>query len=352
MKLFACACGSVVFFESVRCETCGRALGFAPDRGAIVALEPAGDALVAVGGGARYRPCANATEHQACNWLVPDGGRALCRACELNEIIPDLGQPGALAAWRILEAAKRRLVFTLDELDLPLAPRARAPGGVAFAFLANASTGHADGLITIDIAEADAAARERVRVQLDERYRTVLGHFRHEIGHYFWQRLIAPEPDAFRARFGDERADYAAAKARHYEAGPPADWVTRHVSAYASMHPWEDWAETWAHYLHIVDTLQTARSYGLALRPAGAPIAKVEARKLDFDDFDDLIDAWVPLTLALNSLNRSMGLPDPYAFVLSAEAIAKLRFVHDTIDRAVARDRAPMPGTGAPIAQA
>ena len=176
-------------------------------------------------------------------------------------------------------------------------------------------------------------------MQLGEAYRTLLGHFRHEVGHYYWQRLVGDGAwlGPFRERFGDETADYAEAVKRHYEAGPPADWRDRHVSAYASMHPWEDWAESFAHYLHMVDTLDTARAYGLVLRPeagssrAAARSGKLTARRLDLQEFDDLLAGWVPLTLALNSLNRSMGLADLYPFVLSKTATDKMRFVHDLV---------------------
>ena len=202
-------------------------------------------------------------------------------------------------------------------------------------------TGHHDGLITINIAEADDPFREKMRVQMGETYRTLLGHFRHEIGHYYWDRLIEETPLRWRSSatlFGDERADYAEAQKRHYSAGPPADWVDNFVSGYASMHPWEDWAETWAHYLHIVDTLETARAYGLSLQPAPVTNRRaarpVAATKLDPSSFEDLIGGWIPLTLALNSLNRSMGTRDGYPFVLSEPAIAKLRFVHDVVARA------------------
>jgi hypothetical protein len=166
--------------------------------------------------------------------------------------------------------------------------------------------------------------------------------FRHEIGHYYWDVLVrdTAENERFRALFGDEKRDYAAELKRHYDAGPPPDWQSAYVSAYATMHPWEDWAETWAHYLHIVDTLETARSYGMALRPQPVGLPKpprdlsVTAQRLDFDDFEDLLGAWFPLTFALNSLNRGMGLPDLYPFVLSEPAIKKLRFVQDVIERA------------------
>lgn len=227
--------------------------------------------------------------------------------------------------------------------------RRSSEGGLTFAFKASTSdepvfTGHSDGLITINIAEASDPFREKTREEMGEPYRTILGHFRHEIGHYYWDRLIKNTEwlERFTTLFGDHTIDYTETQRHHYEQGPPADWVTRFVSAYASMHPWEDWAETFAHYLHMVDTLETARVYGLAIAPrivSGAPIPSVATRRLHFDDFDDLIAAWFPLTNALNSLNRSMGLPDLYPFVLSDPAIAKLRFVHDVIaaecDRAV-----------------
>jgi len=215
---------------------------------------------------------------------------------------------------------------------------------MAFSFLENdpaagqVFTGHESGLITINIAEADDPFREKMRVQMGEAYRTLLGHFRHEIGHHYWNRLIQDSPWLlrFRERFGDERADYAQAQQRHYDGGPPQDWGLRFVSAYASMHPWEDWAETWAHYLHITDTLETARAYGLALRPKpvtdAPPQPRLAVRRLDPHSFEDLLAGWLPLTVALNNLNRSMGLPDSYPFILSDTAIEKLRFVHEVIE--------------------
>ncbi len=358
MKLFTCtACHQVLFFENVSCTRCGHTLAYLPDRAVVSALQPvAGSdgtfcALSPAADGARYRLCRNYTEHAACNWAVPaDSSDGLCRACAFNDVIPNLADAAAKDAWRRLERAKRRLLYTLIELGLPLEPRAAGhERGLAFAFKQDVAgdpvfTGHGDGLITINIAEADDPFREKMRLQMGEAYRTVLGHFRHEIGHYYWFRLLdtSPRLDAARRLFGDESADYKAALDRHYEQGAPADWSARFVSAYASMHPFEDFAETWSHYLHMVDTLETARSYGLALRPAavgGAALGEVRARRLDFDDFDDLMTAWVPLTLALNSLNRGMGLPDLYPFVLSEPAVAKLRFVHDAIDAAAAAAR-------------
>jgi hypothetical protein len=281
-----------------------------------------------------------------CNWGLPaDDPHALCESCRLTRVIPDLGVPGNKEAWYKLEVAKRRLVYTLLKLGCPVRNQTDDPErGLAFEFLADTPdpndapvlTGHANGVITLNIAEADDAERERRRIQLHEPYRTLLGHFRHESGHYYWDRLIAgtPQLDPFRGRFGDERADYAAALKAHYDNGPPTDWRDRFVSAYAAAHPWEDWAETWAHYLHMIDTLETAADCGLSLRPSrkDEPTLKaVVPPDSPRASFDRLIDAWFPLTYALNNLNRGLGLPDGYPFVLSAPAVDKLRFVHEVV---------------------
>jgi hypothetical protein len=174
-----------------------------------------------------------------------------------------------------------------------------------------------------------------MREKMGEGYRTVLGHLRHETGHFYWDRLIGDGPrlEEFRALFGDERQSYEDAIARHYEQGPPADWSERCISAYASMHPWEDWAETWAHYLHMVDTLETAKSHGLTVRTpvADKPGERVVTDRLAFFDFEALTTGWNAVTLALNSLNRSMGMKDAYPFVLSAPVLEKLRFVHELV---------------------
>ena len=355
MKLFTCSsCGQVLFFENTRCERCGHQLAYLPELNILSALEPIPGqdaaseraefvALAGEASHARYRLCANYVQHDVCNWAIPAGSEsAFCVSCALNEVTPALDTPDARQMWARLESAKRRLLYSLLGLGLPI--DRRAPGeqrGLAFSFKSSSPTesvftGHNEGLITINIAEADDPFREKTRQEMGEPYRTLLGHFRHEIGHYYWDRLIKDSRlIPFRTIFGDDTLDYAEARTRHYENGPPPDWTDRLVSAYASMHPWEDWAETFAHYLHIVDTLETARAYGLVLRPgaaSGAPLPDMTARRLDFDDFDDLLAAWFPLTSALNSLNRSMGLADLYPFVLSGPAIAKLRFVHDVIE--------------------
>jgi hypothetical protein len=367
MKLFACqSCQQILYFESMHCTKCGHALAYLPDRTAVCAIEPVAAASSALANGAEppkvwrvatdpdgqlYRMCRNHTEHGVCNWAIPaEDGHEYCLACRLNHMIPNLEKPETKQAWHRLEVAKRRVLYTLFELGLPVEAKSERPNGIQFDFLQDPGspnaprvyTGHNDGVITINVAEADDPFRERMRVQLGEAYRTVLGHFRHEIGHYYWSRLIDESPllPQFRELFGDETEDYAAAQERHYKQGPPADWSNHFVSAYASMHPWEDWAETWAHYLHIVDTLETARAYSLSLQPvkeAAKPATEtskepaLKARHLNLGSFEDLIEGWIPLTMALNSLNRSLGLPDVYPFVLSEAAIGKLRFVHETI---------------------
>jgi hypothetical protein len=360
MKLFACtACQQTVHFENSECMKCGHQLAYLPDRATMTALEPAeGKAeglFVALGplaGDAHYRRCGNLIDHGACNWAVPESEseERFCLACRLNEVIPNLADSTAKQAWVKLEESKRRLIYTLLQFGLPVESRTGDPGrGLAFAFKQDqsgeerVSMGHEHGLITINVAEADSPFREKTRLELGESYRTLLGHFRHEIGHYYWERLVAGSPtlEPFRQLFGDERASYDEAIAVHYRNGAPRDWPSRFVSSYASMHPWEDWAESWAHYLHMVDTLDTARSFGLALRPQAGSSDRhkleVGMRRLAFDDFDDLEAAWVPLTIALNSLNRSMGLPDSYPFALPKAALTKIRFVHDVIEKASRR---------------
>ena len=348
MKLFECQhCGQPLYFENTLCESCGRRLGYLALKETVTALEPDGEVWKALAEPEqRYRHCRNA-EHGACNWLVrTDDPEAFCAACRHNRTIPDLTIPENVARWRRIEVAKHRLFYTLLKLGLPLVTRQEDPDGLAFDFLADPSTfapsaapvmtGHERGLITINLAEADDAERERARSQMGEPYRTLLGHFRHEIAHYYWDRLVAGSPsiEDFRRGFGDEREDYGAALQRHYAGGPPPDWPDRFVTAYASSHPWEDFAETWAHYFHMVDTLEIASAFGLRVRPKlkmGAELATT----IDFDphhaDMDRLIDAWLPLTFAVNSINRSMGLSDLYPFVLTPAVIIKLGFIHERI---------------------
>ncbi|MCB9946643.1 MAG: putative zinc-binding peptidase [Rhodospirillaceae bacterium] len=350
MKTFECqACGQLLNFESTQCMSCGHSLGYLPERTEMSALEPAADGgwTALADDAQQYKSCANAA-YDACNWLVPaQSPDIFCRACRLNRTIPALGVDGNLELWRRLEVAKHRLVYGLMRLGLPIIGRTEDPdAGLAFDFLGdpdhdfregpNVITGHAQGLITINIAEADDAARESHRKDMAEPYRTLIGHFRHEVGHHYWEKLIRNGwRERFRGMFGDERADYAAALEAHYANGLAPTWWQDYVSNYARSHPWEDFAETWAHYMHIVDTLETGMAFGLKVEPkAGSdPTLSVE---IDFDpyreeDFDTLIRAWLPLTYAVNSLNRSMGQPDLYPFVLGDAVLAKLRFIHDLI---------------------
>jgi hypothetical protein len=347
MRLFACqSCGQMVYFENVSCTRCEAVLGFAPDDLEVTALAPLDDdRWQPVGGTRTYRHCANRGRHQVCNWLVPaDEPEAFCIACRLNHTIPDLDIAGNSVLWQRLETEKRRLVYSLLRLGLPIVPKTVDPSGLAFDFLADTApsfnetgrvlTGHAAGLITLNIAEADPVVREQMRSAMAEPYRTILGHFRHESGHYYWDRLVRDGPwlETVRACFGDDTEDYALALQRHYEVGPTPDWPERHVSAYAAMHAWEDWAETWAHYLHIVDTTETAAEFGLSVRPKVGTSADlyVEAGIDPYDepDFRVVLAHWLPLTYALNSLVRSMGHDHVYPFVLASTVIEKLDLVH------------------------
>ena len=353
-----------MFFPNSRCLACGAALGFDPERLAMISLEPDGDeglwreapsddaaASDTAQPALRWRRCVNLESASGCNWLVAEHDAAAdtppqCRCCRLLRTVPDLSSAQNTLWFQRVETARRHLVATLLGLGLPVRSRLSedTERGLAFdVLLAEPGqpavvTGHADGVITIDLQEADDAQREQRRTALGEPYRTLLGHLRHESGHYFWQRLVRDDAQRlaeWRECFGDERQDYAQALQRHYTEGAPADWSMRFVSAYASAHPWEDWAETWAHYLHMTDTLETAAACGVSIRPrrrdepalprvpaaAGSPEAA----------FDRLMASWFPLTYVLNNLNRGMGQPDAYPFVLSPRAVEKLRFVHQTV---------------------
>lgn len=355
MKIFHCDhCHQIVYFENHSCTNCGSLLGFCPDLRAHFAFEAAGDGrwrnLGFKSENRYYRQCLNYSREDVCNWMIPEGSpENYCQSCGLNQTIPDISNPDYKHYWHQLEIAKRRLVYSLLRLGLPVCNKNEDPeNGLAFAFLAGhrmyyrerkpVMTGHDKGLITINISEANDAVREKMRLNMKERYRTLLGHFRHEVGHYYWFRLLSsPELlEKFRGLFGDERADYTASLRNYYDQREQgANWQFNYISQYASAHPWEDWAETWAHYLHMTDTLETANSWGISLNPvqghpqssqtSGVPvIAGVE-------DFDQMLNAWVWVTCALNSLNRSMGMKDVYPFVLSSGVVDKLRYVHSII---------------------
>ncbi len=350
MKVFHCdRCEQLLFFENTSCVQCGAGVGYLPDTREMAAFSAGNAGDPDKTSTPALRRCRNYRDADICNWLIADDDPGeLCRSCRLTRVIPDLAGSDRRAQWYRLESAKRRLLFTLLALGLPTSGKAgTADAGLTFEFKADPEdpalprimTGHADGVITVNLAEADDAERERRRQGLGEPYRTLVGHMRHESGHYFWDRLIAGSSalEKFRALFGDERSDYQQALAAHYEQGAPADWPSRFVSAYASSHPWEDWAESWAHYLHMADTVETAADSGLVLKPRRADepaLPKAPVAAAGALPFDQMIASWFPLTYVLNNLNRGLGLPDAYPFVLSDPAIAKLRFVHDTIARA------------------
>ncbi len=326
MRAFTCPqCGQSLFFENSLCLRCGSAVAYDRDSRDLVLLEE------------RAR-CVNA-ELNGCNWL-PDRSKAQCFACSLTRTRPRDDDADGLPQYYLAEQAKRRLVDELRRVGLPLEPREEDTGrGVTFDLLSSVAedvvTGHADGVITLDLAEGDTVHREQVKADLGEAYRTLLGHFRHEIGHYYWQVLVdevAEDGDGgrpgvreeFRNRFGDETGSYQDAIERHYAQGPPVGWEDSHVSAYATMHPWEDFAETFAHVLHVLDALETAHAHGLTVDP------QVAARRFS----DVVVGTWLPLSTALNQMNRSLGLADLYPFVLAPAVVDKLEWVHDLVARA------------------
>ena len=299
-----------------------------------------------------YKRCLNRATPAACNWLIPaHDPQDFCRACRLNRTIPDLtdaSQPDNGYLWGLVETAKRRLVSSLIILGLPVASKVSEDPvrGLMFDLLRAPSggktvmTGHESGLITLNVDEADDATRELARKAMREPYRTLLGHFRHEVGHYYWDRLVAGTPwlDGFHQLFGDESIDYAASLQRNHNEGPPPNWPQRFVSAYASTHPWEDWAECWAHYLHMRDAIDTARGFGLIAS------INVDQADLEFTPFTlnalwkpnhpeavhflAFLNHWNRLTLMLNQMSRSMGQPDFYPFTLPSAVLAKLQFIH------------------------
>jgi hypothetical protein len=320
-------CGQRLAFENSVCLNCGSALGFSLSDMALLVIASGVDSehSGAVDSG-QYQLCANL--HLAeCNWLVEKSNFArLCTSCALTRTRPNDADNKALTAFAAAEKAKRRLIVELYELKLPT-------DGLAFDLLSSefekVYTGHHNGVITLDLAEGDDVHREQLRVEMDEPYRTLLGHFRHEIGHYYFYRLVDPSQtysQQFRELFGDPDTDYQAALDRHYSEGSPPGWEDNFVSSYATMHPSEDWAETFAHYLHIRDTLDTAAAFGFA--PAGATF---ERRVLGPSGFDTIIEMWLPLAWALNMVNRSMGKEDLYPFVLPPAVLDKMRFIHTII---------------------
>ena len=333
MRDFRCPnCGQQLAFENSKCLKCGNELAFDLSAREFAIVDDAGfrkdvegipDLLPG------RHTCGNRVL-AACNWLTADATSTLCPSCRLTRTRPADTDSDALGAFAAAETAKRRLVLELTELGLPLDGRDVHPDtGLAFDLLSSAAegvtTGHADGLITLDLAESDDVHREQLRVSMDEPYRTLLGHFRHEIGHYYFTVLVTDDADReeFEDLFGDPDLDYQQAIDRHYSQGAPARWEAKYVSSYATMHPAEDWAESFAHYLHIRDTIDTAAAFSVA--PAGTNLDRPLPGRVGFDR---IIEVWLPLSWALNMINRSMGHPDLYPFVLPPPVMDKLHFVH------------------------
>ena len=354
-RVFRCDCGRPVFFRNSQCLGCDAPLGYEPMRAELRTLQhgQTADTWCLAGDSSTqqdYRRCVNFESPAGCNWLVPaDESSAFCVACRLNRRLPDLDDADNQRYWRLIEAAKRRLVAQLLALGLPVESRNDNPErGLAFDILRPQAdgpkvlTGHNRGLITLNAEEADDVKREKIRTALHEPYRTLLGHFRHEIGHYYWDRLVWNTAwlEPFRELFGDERADYSAALKANYEDGPPHDWTDRHISAYASTHPWEDWAETWAHYLHILDSLETAIAHGLDptdLEMGIEPFTREDLYDPDEPSADRMLfflNSWIEMITVLNEMSRSLGHPDFYPFVMSRAVVKKLQFVNLVINGA------------------
>lgn len=395
---YQCQCGQPVFFRNSQCLACHTPLGYVSERGRLIPLMPgslqaswqewqpprATDAQASASDGNNdgqvngnadinptteqvpadppnapcttdgaplYKRCDNLSTPASCNWLIPiDDPINLCRACRLNHTISSLTnpeQPDNGHLWGLTELAKRRLVSSLILLELPVASRLYEDPerGLMFDFLRSSAdepqimTGHDTGLITINLDEADDAKREAIRKAMREPYRTLLGHFRHEVGHYYWDRLVADTPwmEGFHQLFGDETLSYADSLKRNYEQGPPQDWPLHFVSAYASMHPWEDWAECWAHYLHMRDGINTALSLGLSLDRSDlemTPFTRDDLYQPDHPEaerFLAFLNHWTRLTTMLNEMSRSMGVTDFYPFILPREVVSKIYFIHQLV---------------------
>ncbi|MFL1895243.1 putative zinc-binding metallopeptidase [Aquimarina sp. 2-A2] len=344
MKIFQCGhCHHALYFENHTCENCGHSSGYRDrDRIMLTFASIQNNALIWDREQLGYKYCKN-NAYDVCNWLIEkDSPQEYCTACQLNRTIPDLSDQENFEKWRDLEVAKHRLVYQLQKMGVSLISKMTDDNGLCFDFVSkqndpNLMTGHANGVITILLKEADSVERERMRKQFLEPYRTLIGHLRHEVGHYFWDRLIFSNPQAlstFRTLFGDERLNYGEALQNYYKTGAPNDWQHSFISTYATSHPWEDWAETWAHYLHIMDMVETAYFCGVNIKPKS--IGKAKKTKVYFDpyteaDFDTIITICMPLSFAVNSINRAMGVPDVYPFVITSPVIEKMKFIHQLL---------------------
>lgn len=334
MNRFECECNSTVYFESRVCLSCNVKIAFDPETLSFRKLNQALETTVSCSDTQAETQqkvlCSNGKHYDVCNWLAaPDAVQGLCPGCQFNRYIPNLDSPKNVRRWGVLETAKKRLLLTLTQMGLPYATGWQAPEqGFLFDFLEDQRdnpdvstpmvyTGYADGIITINLLEASTTSRIAQQKAAKESYRTVLGHMRHESGHHFWTFVKKDSGllEEFKQRFGLENEDYAIALKQFYECGPCDAWSERFISPYASAHPLEDWAECWAHYLHIYDGLETAAALGMA------PINPAELC------FQEKITLWRSVSAGLNEMNRSLGLQDAYPFVINTTVAEKLGFV-------------------------
>ncbi|HSJ03072.1 MAG TPA: putative zinc-binding metallopeptidase [Verrucomicrobium sp.] len=351
-----CQCGTIVFFENTICIGCGRLLGYVPETGHVHSFtQDTRTSLFRTSDPSlrkrQYRCCEHRTGPLGCNWMIPAEEPAnQCPSCQLTRTFPDVNIVGNDVKWAMAEAAKRRVGAQLLRLGIPLVSQLQNPRGVCFDFLqtplgsAPIITGHENGVITLNVDEADAASREFMRQQMGEEYRTLAGHMRHELAHYYWD-VLAADPkwvEDFRQRFGDEQSDYNSTLAQYYSGGPKLDWNQNYITPYASAHPWEDWAETFAHYMHLNEGVYTARTYGLNGETLPFGIQKFEAAALGSGvpkdrgkNFLADINAWVKLSVLTNEMSRALGHPNSYPFVLNAPVVGKLWFVRQSLPRIV-----------------
>ncbi len=358
MRTFTCTCGNTLYFDNNQCLNCGNILGFVSDALQLLPMQKDGTGYWRpinnpANAERHYRQCQHYATAHMCNWMVPvEEDEVFCQACRLNSVIPNLSKLENLVHWHSLERDKRRMIYGLILLGLPIRDQKQDPeNGLNFRFLEDVvkfdpysqeitaykhiMTGHDSGTITINIGEADDSQREANRKMMNESYRTTLGHFRHEIGHYYWDQLIKHVPDklaAFRRVFGNEQDDYQKSLQAYYKKGPDVNWPDRFISAYASAHAWEDWAETWSHYLHIIDTIESAQSGQVSIGTAQfVQPAELFLNWLRTVDFEQLMIDWQKLSTILNELNRSLGIHDAYPFQLSSMVQDKLEFVHKLV---------------------
>ena len=359
MRSFSCTCGNLLFFDNSICMCCKREVGWCPECKIITDVITGDDGtFVCPRCDDTLVKCDNYASSNVCNRFVirrqgegtqgQTSAGILCDCCRFNRVIPDLKIEGNREKWYRLEAAKRRTLYDLDLLGLPYGnAQDNISPALAFEFKGDpipdktyrgmgggqkVFTGHDNGVITINIQEADDVEREKLRVNMHEAHRSLLGHFRHEFGHYVWDVVIKGKSEpSFIARFGDHNnPSYDLALKAYYKNGPKPDWLLTYVSAYATMHPWEDFAETFSVYLDMVSSLDTASCQKLI-------------PNVDLKDLDAMVDAYKKLGIALNEMNRTMGLLDFLPEVFAKPIREKLRFIHGmTRNGQPAQQRAPV----------